>query len=79
MSVSPILCAMELPSPSNYPYHHGVYENELDLDFGEDFDENEKADVSRRDKLYLALVSHLNCLQKKLCTSLSNITSKESG
>lgn len=45
LSVSPLHFAMELPSPPNNPYHPRVYENEKDLYFGEDFDEDEKANV----------------------------------
>lgn len=47
LSASPLNYAMELPSPPHNPYRPDIHENELDLDFGDDFNEDEKANVRK--------------------------------
>lgn len=45
LSVSPLNYAMKMSSPPNKPYRHPILEQEVDLEFGSDFEENEKANI----------------------------------
>lgn len=43
LSISPFNYAIEMPSPLNKPYRDPILEQEVDLEFGSDFEEGEKA------------------------------------
>ena len=51
LSVSPLNYAMEMPSPPDNPYRDPLLEQEVDLEFGSDFEENEKADLRKSQKI----------------------------
>lgn len=68
LSVSPLKYAMEMSSPPNNPYRDPILDYEVDLDFGSDFEENEKANLRKSPRTFFrAQGSPPKSLQKKLC------------
>ena len=47
LSASPLNYAFEMPSPPDKPYRDPIVEQEVDLEFGPDFEEGEKAELRK--------------------------------